>query len=88
MGHYASEMDPGWSASIERSTRHRAIKEAVNDMPLSAFRGRHFSALKRLYSYDELLPNHEKVLNEVIESYKKNGVTVNLLTEEDYGPGA
>lgn len=66
MGHYASEIDPNWGASIERSSRERKLRDKVNDTPLSKFRGRHFPALAKLYSYDRLLPEHEGLLREVV----------------------
>jgi hypothetical protein len=66
MGHYASEMDPNWGRSIERTDRKLRLRDKVDQTPLSKFKGRHFPALMELYSYDDLLPENEKLLKEVV----------------------
>jgi hypothetical protein len=67
MGHYASETPgSGWSDNIDRTARKLKLRDAVDETPLSKFKGKHFGALKRLYSYDELLPSEEELLREVV----------------------
>jgi hypothetical protein len=66
MGHYASEIDPeGWARSIERSSNKRRLREKVDNMPLSKFKGSDFPILRRLYSYDDLYRDDIKRLEEL-----------------------
>lgn len=37
MGHYASEMSPGWSDSIDRTDRQIKLKKELANVPIGAF---------------------------------------------------
>lgn len=70
MGHYASEMDPGWGDSIDRTNRQMRIRDELGAKSLSSFRVEDLPLLNKLFSYDSLNDREFEYLKRLIDKNK------------------